>query len=300
MIPAHANGSAPRMGTPSTMGAEPSREPLAAVLEMGRNATRGVVMGLLVALLFHGAAAADAAALPLDFMRWSREVGERIHARLWESYDIEMVKAVEPPPPPAPPPEEAKEEPKAAAPPPPTRVKDEPPPPPPAAAQASAVLTKEPDSNEPVDLTGNTFVNGTAETYAGGVTEQGGTSDKAVYDRNARAGGVPGGHGTGAVAAPAPAPDRSRQAGLNGSSEWKCPWPSEADTEQVDDAYVTVQVAIRPDGAADRVTVLTDPGHGFAREARLCAMRERYTPALDRDGNPIAGISKAFKIHFER
>jgi protein TonB len=34
--------------------------------------------------------------------------------------------------------------------------------------------------------------------------------------------------------------------------------------------------------------VLQDPGHGFGREAKRCAMRERFEPGLDRDGRPIS------------
>jgi protein TonB len=295
MIPAHANGSRTRAARDGDVA--PSREPLEAVLELGRTASRGIAVGLLLALVFHGTAAARAIAMPLDFMRWSRSVGQHVHERLWGLYDIEMTKVTPPPEAPPPPPPEAKEAPKEAPPPPHAEPKEAPPP---AAAQAGAVLTKAADPNEPVDLTGNGFVSGVGSSYAGGITQANGTSDKAVYDRNARAGGVPGGTGTAPVATQAPAQDRSRPAGLSGSSEWKCPWPAEADAEQIDEAYVTVQVMTRPDGSAETASVLSDPGHGFAREARLCALRERYTPALDRDGNGIRGVTKAFRIHFER
>src|SRR5207244_7601202 len=123
---------------------------------------------------------------------------------------------VEKPKPPEPPPEEPKPEPKepeaakAPEPPPKEAPKDSTPPPPPAAAQAAAVVTAPPD-NEPVDFT-NSFVTGNGETFAGGVTQAGGTSTTAVYDRHAQAGGVPGGTGT-AHAPPKPAgPDLSRKA----------------------------------------------------------------------------------------
>ncbi len=271
------------------------------MLQLGRQASGGIAVGLVLAILFHGSAAARAAALPMDFMRWSRDIGQQVHERLWATYDIDVAKPPPEPDPPPPAPEPPKEEPKVVlAPAPPSA---HPPPkeeaPAAAAAQASAVLTKAADPDEPVDLTG--FVTGNAAAYAGGVTEQGGTSDTAVYDRNARKGGIPGGHGTATAAAPPPpGPDRSKPAGLSGSSEWKCPWPSEADAEQIDEAYVSVQVTTRPDGTAEKVTILSDPGHGFAREARQCAMRERYNAALDHDGNSIGGLTKAFRIHFER
>jgi protein TonB len=299
VIPAHANGAATHAERPLARSPR-SREPLDAVLDLGRQASGGLVVGLILAILFHGTAAARAAAMPLEFMRWSQKVGQQIHEHLSAVYDIDVAKPPPEPEPAPPPPEPVKEEPRALLPPPPPAMhaaKEEAPAP--AAAQASAVLTKAAEPDEPVDLTG--FVTGNAAAYAGGVTEQSGTSASAVYDANARRGGVPGGHGTATAAPPPPpTPDRSKPAGLSGSSEWKCPWPSEADAEQIDDAYVSVQVTTRPDGTAERVTILSDPGHGFAREARQCAMRERYNAALDHEGNPIGGLTKAFRIHFER
>jgi protein TonB len=95
-------------------------------------------------------------------------------------------------------------------------------------------------------------------------------------------------------------PDRSRAASLAGSKEWKCDFPPEADVDQIDQAFVVVQVATRTDGSPDRVSILSDPGHGFGRAARVCAMKEHYDPALDRDGNAIAGSTKSIRIRFER
>jgi protein TonB len=34
-----------------------------------------------------------------------------------------------------------------------------------------------------------------------------------------------------------------------------------------------------------------DPGTGFGREARRCALRKRWSPALDRAGRPTAGAA---------
>ncbi len=278
----------------------PTREPLARVLDLDRRRMTVMIVCGAIAYLLHGAAAARAAMISLDLIHWTHDVRALIHEKLWATYDVDMFKAPEekaPPPEPEPEPEKA-----PAVPPPlaqPKDVptpKDEPPPPAPAPAQAGQVVTA-PD--EPVDFTRDGFTQGNAATYAGGVTHAQGTSATAVRNVAAQPGGVPGGTGT-APAAPAPAVDKSRAAGLRGSSEWKCPWPSEADAEQIDEAYVTVQVTVGPDGRAKTVAVTSDPGHGFGREARLCALRETYTPALDRDGAAIAGQTKAFRIHFER
>ena len=276
----------------------PTRDPLTRVMDLGsRVATRGVLVGLFFTLFVHGTAMARAALIPLELIRWTQSVRADIHNRLVSSYEIDVL-ATPPPPEPAPSAEAPKPEVKEAPPPVPVNAvkEEEPPPPPPAAAQASAILT---DPNEPIDFTGGGFAVGNAATFAGGVTHASGTSATAVRDVGARPDGVPGGTGQGAPRPPT-TPDRSRAATRSGSSDWKCPWPAEADAEQIDDAYVTVQVSVKPNGHAERVTVLNDPGHGFGREARLCAMRETYNAAFDREGNAIPGETKAFRIHFER
>jgi protein TonB len=161
------------------------------------------------------------------------------------------------------------------------------------------VLTQEPRPDEPIDLTGNTFVQGNADMYAGGFTTSNGTSATAVRAL-ASPTGVPG--GTGAPQSPPAAQkvDRSHRASLGGGSDWNCPFPPEADTAQVDEAYVTLQVDVRPDGNPSAVRVMSDPGNGFGREARRCALGKRFSPELDVDGNPIAGTTKPFRVHFSR
>jgi periplasmic protein TonB len=199
----------------------------------------------------------------------------------------------EPPPPPPPPEETAKPEE------PPPVVKAAPheaPPPAPAPAQAAKVLTQEPDPNEPVDLTGNTIVQGNADSYAGGTTSANGTSTRAVHALASPV-GVP--NGTGAPTATAPSgPDRSRPASL-GVTEWNAPFPPEADTAQIDEAYVTLQIDVRADGTVSAVRVVADPGNGFGREARRYALTQHFQPALDHDGNPIPSTLKP-RVHFSR
>jgi periplasmic protein TonB len=203
--------------------------------------------------------------------------------------------ATEAPPPPPPSPTQPDEEKHEAPPAPRVTSKRSPPPSP---AQAAKVLTSEPTPDDPVDLTANTIVQGNAESFAGGFTAATGTG-------NGAASGVlsaVGAHGpAGLFAFPSvKAPDRSRVASLAGASEWSCPFPPEADSAQIDEAYVTLQVDVGPDGAAAAARVLADPGNGFGREARRCAMIKHYAVALDRDGNPIAGATKPFRVHFSR
>lgn len=210
--------------------------------------------------------------------------------------EIEVLKDEAPPPPPPPLAEPEPEAKPVAAPP---RAAAAPPPPP-TPAQAAKVLAQEPDPNDPVDLTGNTIVQGNADAYAGGFTAGNGTNQNAAHTMPSPS-GVPG--GTGPVqqaAAPPPAPDRSRIASLGGGGEWSCPFPPEADTAQVDEAYVTLQVEVKADGSPGSVRVVSDPGNGFGREARRCAMGKRYATAQDHDGNPIAGTTNQFRVHFSR
>lgn len=268
-------------------------DPLARVLALGDSAGKMIGVALVVALMGHAAVGARAALLSLELIHWNQAIARRVHDAVWDSYDIE-------PPPPEPPKEEPKEEP---PPPDPVAPKEAPPPradapkesPPPEAAQAGKVLAANEDPNEPVDLT-NSFVQGTGDTYTGGYSQEGATGKKPTYNPAAQAGGSP--TGTGTAPAP-PRPDRSRKAQLMGSRDWDCPFPSEADTEQIDRASVEVEVAIGVNGKASTVRVMTDPGHGFGREARLCALRKTWDPALDRDGNPIAATQQ-YRITFER
>ena len=163
-------------------------------------------------------------------------------------------------------------------------------------AQAAKVLTQEPTPEEPVDLTGNAFVQGNAAAYAGGYSSSRGTSTRVVL-------GMPSPVGPSAGSKTAPsvaAPDRSRVASLSGEANWSCPFPPEADNVQVDDAYVTLQVDVDASGGPAAVRVLSDPGTGFGREARRCAMSRRYATALDRDGNPVVGTTRPFRVHFSR
>jgi periplasmic protein TonB len=97
---------------------------------------------------------------------------------------------------------------------------------------------------------------------------------------------------------PPPAIDRSRAPALARNGQWSCPWPPEADP--IDDAVVVVAVVIDAAGHATRVDVLGDPGYGFGREARRCALRETYVPGLDREGRPAVSVTKPFRVRFTR
>jgi protein TonB len=249
----------------------------------------------ILAVSLHAGAAVGAvrAAVLHAFALWARDVSGMVAGHLAQTYDVDFIKPVEKPeePPPPPPPEE-KEPPKQLVK---ELPKDEPPPEPPAAAEAAKVLMQEPAKDEPVDLTGNTFLNGQGETALGGVTQIGGKATRPTNNVAAVATGVQGGTGT-APAPPAVKVDRSRAAAImNKANLERCPFPAEADAEQVDEAAVGIEVKVGVDGRAETVSVTRDPGHGFGREARKCALREKYAPALNVDGVAIPGV---YRVNF--
>ncbi|MEA2750538.1 MAG: periplasmic protein TonB [Myxococcales bacterium] len=267
----------------------PGTDPLANVLALGPRIPVSVMIAAAVlAVSMHAGAAVGAvqAAVLQAFASWARDIHGQVSNRLAQTYEVDMLKPVEKPEEPPPPPPEEKEPPKLVK----EAPKDEPPPQPPAAADAAKVLMQEPAKDEPVDLTGNTFLNGNAETAVGGNSAIGGTGKQPNYNPAAVATGVPGGTGT-APAPPAVKVDRSRAASItNKANLERCPFPAEADAEQVDEAAVGVEVKVSADGRAETVAVTQDPGHGFGREARKCALRERYNAALNVDGVAIPGV----------
>jgi protein TonB len=59
-------------------------------------------------------------------------------------------------------------------------------------------------------------------------------------------------------------------------------------------------VTVRPDGSAQSVKVLSDPGNGFGRAARTCALSQRFEAAFDRTGQAITGTTAPFTVRFTR
>jgi outer membrane biosynthesis protein TonB len=178
--------------------------------------------------------------------------------------------------------------------PPPTAAKPTKPPPtpkapPPAAAESAKVATAEPDIVE----FGDTFVTGNAASYAGGVSANEGTAKHAVHDKNAQAAGVVGGIGKDLNA------DASRPPALASGLQWDCPFPVEADDAGIDSAVVSLRVEVSLDGKVREARATTDPGHGFAREARRCALSKRWAPGLDRAGRPTTAVALV-NVRFER
>jgi protein TonB len=275
-------------------------EPLAPVLGLGRKDDLVLAVAFAVAMGVHGTAGARA----LDTLPYLAElaatVRRDVHQRLNSEVDIDVDKPPPPPPPPATP--EPEPEPEKPPPPPPTRAEPKPETaPPPAAAEAGKVLTAEPDPDEPVDLTGEGFVTGTGDRFAGGITASSGSSKTAV--RNVQA--SPTGTGTGSKAPPGPPVpkvDLSRQPRLSGASRYwdDCPFPAEADAEGINNASVQILVTVTAEGRAKSVTVLKDVGYGFGRQAKQCAFRKTYDPGLNSLGKAVEMSMPPFNVTFRR
>jgi protein TonB len=158
-------------------------------------------------------------------------------------------------------------------------------------AQAGAILARENDD----DSYDDSFVAGLGDSYAGGLTSSLGKSLAAAHGTLAGSGSSRSGS-----SADAGTLDRSRQAWLVTNVVWDCGFPPEADSSELHYAAVEVAVTVQPDGSAESVDVLVDPGHGFAAVATTCALEQRFIPALDREGRPIRAVTRPFTIGFHR
>jgi protein TonB len=284
---------ASRVETETPRLADGVREPLAKVFALGRRELPvGVVLGIVGALVLHSPAVYAITISLAHLGDFARDVQEEVLQRIHGTYDVDETP---PPPPPKeePPPPEPEPEPKAVVP----RSEQAPP----APAEAGKVLAQEPDPNEPVDLTGNTFITGDADRYAGGTTATNGTSKTAVRQTNAKPGGIPGATGTKVGGAPPSVEKKDLgRAAVPSSRNWNCGFPPEADFDQIDYATVMLTVTVGTDGRAKSVTVLSDPGHGFGRLARSCALRMQYNPGYDKDGQPVVKTTAPFPVRFTR
>jgi periplasmic protein TonB len=235
-------------------------------------------VAVVLAVLLHGGVAFGGLVRLFELGDFARRVQAGMQQRIQPNIQVALEREPEPEPPP--PPELPKPEalPEPAPKPPPKAPKEPAPapePPAPAAAQAGRVLTAEADPNEPVDLTGTTFVQGNADSYAGGVTASNGTAAHAVRAPTARADGVPGGTGT----APA-GPDRSRPPRPL-TQNWDCPFPPGEDRINY---AVKVLTSISSAGKVLDARALGTPNQGYGRAAERCALSNQFAPALDRNG----------------
>jgi protein TonB len=137
----------------------------------------------------------------------------------------------------------------------------------------------EPGPGPVVDFTGVVSVTGAGTLPSGGGDRPSGASPAA-------------GQPTGAA-------DGTRAVALDERS-WSCPWPREADADQIDEQTVVIRVLVDSDGRTQSVEIVSDPGHGFGAAARACALHVRFTPARDVHGQPVLALSPPIAVRFVR
>jgi len=275
--------SPPRSQQPPSSRARPwltqPKDPLDRIFDIGGKKAMRIMGGAIaLTLFFHGAAAARTALIHAEVITWTQHLDAVIDHKLRQEVDIETL---------TPPSKKIVEEEKRVEPVPVTHMEQQPV----AAAKAAQILAK---NDDVLDFSDNVFTVGNSERFSGGATLAKGTNDKPPDTPKVEEKGL--------QQAPPPqivSVDLSRTATLAGSGEWRCPFPPEADSDSVDEASAIIEVIVGATGKAQTASILQDPGHGFGREARACAMRESYVPALDKAGNPVAS-SKKFRVKFER
>ncbi|HMI87176.1 MAG TPA: hypothetical protein VK550_23940 [Polyangiaceae bacterium] len=277
-------------------------DPLARVFQLGApDRRRALSLALAAALLAHGGMAGG---IRLREEQWERDPPPPLGAQ-----ELAIEREVPAPPlppepelPPPPPPEPTRWASNVTAPAP-TAAEEPDEAPASEAAQAGEVLVQEggeDEDDETDEEDENTFIVGDAGTYAGGVTASGGTSAAPVRGSVVAEGGVPGGIGTPAMAVKPAVRDKSRGAWLESTSWDDCDFPGEAERDRIRDAVVEMKVTVRPNGTAQAVDIVEDPGHGFARTATACALKHKFAPALDPAGNKIWGTTRSFHVGFHR
>lgn len=171
---------------------------------------------------------------------------------------------------------------------------------PPPAARAAAVMTAAPTAPEPepsaeaFDFTSDP----SSTAFSSGVVAVGGTGTHGL------AGAQLGGTGKEPLrAAPAgdgltAAGDLSQSPRLRNADPCRGFFPAQA---QDDVASALVRVIVKRDGVAAGVSVISESpkGQGFGAAARTCMLEQRFSPALDRKGNPAATAVNV-NVHFSR
>lgn len=174
---------------------------------------------------------------------------------------------------------------------------------PPEPARVGALLTAKADptpdkaADEPVDFTNDPSLVG----FGSGVVAIGGRAQVGL--KNAAPSPAPASTGTRGVAKAAgesltPASDLSKKPALGESDPCRGFFPSGAED---DVATAAVMVTIGRSGAVSSVQILSEspPKQGFGAAARTCMAGKRFSPGLDRDGQPTATAIRV-NIRFTR
>lgn len=150
-------------------------------------------------------------------------------------------------------------------------------------AAVAQTLTQE---REVLDLS-NTVVVG------GGASHGGGRIDTNAKNAGfVRALGMPAGADVGVAPGRGQAqPGRACSPRLAGGASWSCPFPREADVDDVNQATVALRVSVNANGSVRDVSVSSEPGYGFGRAAKRCALTKHWAPGLDTTGRVIGTVA---------
>jgi protein TonB len=285
--------------------ARPTGDPnvLGPILEMGSTGVRrGLVIGIALAFVVHGYLVARVALALIDMGHFVRDAREEAHAYFWATYDIETDKKEEPKqekeePEPDPIPEPEPEPEIVRKPIPKEDIYQQ------AAARPAAApdtVTSKDDSQAPEDFYGVVDNDG-SNAFGTGKVANNGQGDHVDPSKKTSPTGTGSGNGNDKKDTPPPKKvDLSRPATLVGSTSWSCPFPPEADAEGKDSAVAVIVVTVRPDGTPASVSVVQDPGAGFGRAARKCALGRRYDAGLDKDGQKTTTTTPPIRVKFSR
>ena len=83
---------------------------------------------------------------------------------------------------------------------------------------------------------------------------------------------------------------------VNGDS-FKCEIDRRIEGLASKSAFIAIHVG--PDGVAQTVDILEDPGSGLGEAAQKCAMAQQYRPATDAQGKPTTGVKK-LRLFFQQ
>jgi periplasmic protein TonB len=155
---------------------------------------------------------------------------------------------------------------------------------PPPPAKAAVIIATEQSVPAPVEV-------GNAENFVGGTTSSEGKNSVAVdvsaVDPNAKPTSNP------------QEVNRAARVSLR-TNNWNCPWPSEADAEQINEQFVVLRVVVDKSGSVISARVINEPGFGFGDAAKTCAMRTHFSPARDAQGDPVQAESPPIRVRFVR
>ncbi len=278
----------------------PHRDPvLGSVLDFGDETVKvGWGVGLGAAALLYGYVMFRLLTALLDMQDWVEETRAGMDRYFWATYEVDTEAKAKPKEDPKP--EEKVEEPEAEP------VIEE---------KAPPVVRTQP---QPAQAKPTAYDDVDTKPVGGGGEINDRTGEGAYEHASGKGDGVGGGVGKGfgqgqgggkgdkpvptAVPAPTapPPPDRSAPATLVGSKSWNCPFPPEADAAGKDSATVQLVVTVGSSGNASAVKLIADPGNGFGRAARSCALARKYKAGLDRDGNPTTATTPPITVRFSR